>query len=65
MNQQTRLEIARIVETYVPAHHFNLRRKLGQDLARVWSMAHDEGYKEHRDYIYNKGFWWRLWYVLL
>ena len=63
MNQQTRLEIARIVEKYIPDHHHNERRKLGQDLYALSEHSFDNGYKAHRDYVWSKSLWWRLFYV--
>lgn len=63
MIYQTKQEMARIVEKYIPSHHHNERRKLGQDLLALYQHSFDEGYKAHRDYVASKGFWWRLFYV--
>lgn len=63
MNPQLKSKVATIVEKYIPAAHFNERRKLGQDLSTLVEDSYNEGYAAHRDYVRSKGFWWRLFYV--
>lgn len=67
MNNQLHGKILTIVEKYIPAAHFNERRKLGQDLSTLCEECLNDGatkgWDDHISYVRSRSIWWRLYYV--
>ena len=64
MNHHTKLEIARIVERYIPGHHYNERRHLGQDMTSLVEHVYCSAISDYRFNINALPLWKRVWYAL-